>query len=360
LLGIIMGYSGFAYDYCIVKEDTKQAEYLRHVLKASKRARDLVAQMLEFSRNEVHVKKPVQLQPLVEENLKLVRSTLPSSIEIKTEMEEGLPTVLMDPVQLNQLLMNLVINARDAMEGKGNIIIHLGWLRGAKTECASCHKQVEGDWVELAMTDTASGIRPEVLKRIFDPFYTTKEVGKGTGMGLSVVNSIMHSCGGHVLVNTELDKGTAFQLLFPWTNEDTTETLTADQSSTELPHGQGEHVLVLDDEPDLANFMGELLKSYEYRVTVSTSSTKALELFKEKPHEFALVITDQTMPILTGVELVKALRKIRADIPVILNTGFNDYVDSQSASKMGILYLDKPVRVDSLIEMVGKLLRPTE
>lgn len=354
LLGIIMGYSGFAYNHCLGREDTKQAEYLTHVLKASKRASDLVAQMLTFSRNQVHEKKPVQLQPLVAENLALVRSTLPSSIEIKFEAEENLPAVLMDPVQMNQLMLNLVVNARDAMQGKGSITIRLGWLRVAGKECAACHKQVEGDWVALSIADTASGIRPEVLDRIFDPYFTTKEVG--TGMGLSVVNSIMQSCGGHILVNTELNKGTTFQLLFPWIDEETKEAETKDRSSTELPHGRGEHVLVLDDEPDLASFMAELLESYEYRVTVSTSSTNALELFKENPNEFALVITDQTMPILTGVELVTAIRKIRADIPVILNTGFNEYVDSESASKMGIYYLEKPVRVDTLIEMVGRLL----
>ncbi len=360
ILGIIMGYSELARGHCISKGEAKLTSQLDRILEASGRARDLVAQMMAFSRSGASDDKPLLLQPLVKEDLKMLSSTLPTSIEITTEIEENLSAVLMDPGQLNQLLMNLCVNARDAMEGKGNLTIGLGWASGVEAECATCHKQLEGDWVELSITDTGSGISPEALDRIFDPFFTTKEVGKGTGMGMAVIHGIMRNHGGHVLVETEQGKGTTFRLLFPPVVEETAETQKAVSSSTDLPRGQGEHVLVVDDEPDLGEFIGDLLEHYDYKPTVLTSSKKAVELFNEKPNEFALVITDQTMPGITGKVLVKNLREVRPDIPVILNTGFSEDIDAEAAARMGIRYLEKPVRVQSLIQAVGELLRPTE
>ncbi|MCP4048614.1 MAG: response regulator [Gammaproteobacteria bacterium] len=170
----------------------------------------------------------------------------------------------------------------------------------------------------------------------------------------------MHSIGGHILVETEIGKGTTFRLLFPPVVEKSNEIPEETQAPVELPHGQGEHILVLDDEPELADFLGDLMDSYGYRTTVLTSSKEALELFKEKPDEFALLITDQTMPGLTGIELVKTLRKLRPDLPVILNTGFSDDVDSETAKKLGIRYLGKPVSANSLTRAIEELLRPTE
>ncbi|MCP4042829.1 MAG: PAS domain S-box protein [Gammaproteobacteria bacterium] len=360
ILGIVMGYTELARSTSISKGEAKLAEQLNRVLEASERARKLVTQMMAFSRNDVSDDKPLQLQPLVKEDLKLISSTLPSSVEINAEIEEDMPPVLMGPGQLNQLLMNLCVNARDAMEGKGNLTIRLDWAREVDTECATCHKQVEGDWVELSVTDTGSGIQLEELERVFDPFYTTKDVGKGTGLGLSVIQGIMHSHGGHILVETELGKGTIFKLLFPpVVGEGAAETQKADQASSERLQGHGAQILVVDDEPDLGEFIGDLLESHGYQPTIQTSSKKALELFKEKPNVFALVITDQTMPEITGKVLVKNLREVRPDIQVILSTGFSEDIDSEAATKMGIRYLEKPVRAEKLIHAVGELLRPT-
>ncbi|MCP4040567.1 MAG: PAS domain S-box protein, partial [Gammaproteobacteria bacterium] len=207
ILGIIMGYSELARGRCISKGEAKLTEQLDRVLDASGRARDLVAQMMAFSRSGASDDKPLQLQALVKEDLKMLSSTLPASIEISTEIKESLPSVLMNPGQLNQLLLNLCVNARDAMDGKGKLTIDLDWAKGVEAECATCHKQLEGDWVELSVTDTGSGISPEALERIFDPFFTTKEVGKGTGMGLSVIRGIMRNHGGHILVESEPGKG---------------------------------------------------------------------------------------------------------------------------------------------------------
>ncbi|MCP4128665.1 MAG: response regulator, partial [Gammaproteobacteria bacterium] len=357
ILGIILGYSELAMARSTSRGDAKQAKQLELVLKASERAKGLVAKMLAFSRSEASNDKPLLLQSILMEDIKMLRSTLPSSIQISTEIDENLPAILMDPVQLNQLLMNLCVNARDAMEGKGNINIRLAWSREMEGECVACRKRIEGDWVELSITDTGSGIKPDVLDRIFDPFYTTKDVGKGTGMGLSVIHGILRNHGGHVLVETEIGKGSTFRLLFPPAIEEIAKTPGVDRSSEKLPHGRGEHVLVLDDEQDLGEYLGDLLESYGFRVTVLTSSKEALELFKEKPDEFAILITDQTMPGMTGVALVNAIREIRPNMPSILNTGFSDDIDAETATGMGIGYLEKPVMANSLLQKIDELIR---
>ncbi|MCP4042497.1 MAG: response regulator, partial [Gammaproteobacteria bacterium] len=359
ILGIILDNNELALNYCAPDGQTKLARHLNNIHKAGTRAASLVAKMLAYSRSEASDDKPLQLQALVKGDLKMLSSTLPSSIEITTKIEENLPPVLMDQTQLSQLLMNLCVNAQDAMEGKGGLTIRLEWVRELDVECAACHKHVEGDWVVLSVADTGSGIPLEVQECIFDPFFTTKEVGKGTGLGMAVIHGIMRNHGGHVLMKTEQGKGTAFRLLFPPVVEEA-ETQETDPSSIELLLGQGEHILVVDDEPDLSEFIGDLLESHGYQSTVLTSSKKALKLFKKKPNDFALVITDQTMPGITGKVLVKGLREIRPDIPVILNTGFSEDIDEGSAAEMGIRYLEKPVRAKSLIQAVGELLRPME
>ncbi len=351
ILGIILGNNELVLNYYVPDGQAKLARHLNNIQKAGNRAAALVSQMLAFSRSKASDDKPLQLQALVKEDLKILSSTLPSSIEITTEMEENLPNVLMDPGQLSQLLMNLCVNARDTMDGKGNLTIRLSLAKGVEAECAACHKQLEGDWAELSVTDTGTGIPPDVLGRIFDPFYTTKDVGKGTGMGLPVIYGIMRNHGGHILVETELGKGTTFKLMFPPVVEEG-ETQETDPSSLELPRGQGTQILVVDDEPDLGDFIGDLLEHYGYQSTVLTSSKKALELFKEKPNDFALGIT--------GTALVKNLRKVSPALPVILCTGSSEDIDAENADRMGVHYLAKPVRVESLIQAVGELLRPTE
>ncbi len=359
ILGIILGYTDFALDQSIQDGHADMVEYLRHVEKAAERAKGLVSQMLSFSRSKASDDKPLQLQPLLAEDIEMLRSTLPASIEIDSEMREDLPSVVMDPVQLNQLLMNLSINARDAMDGKGRLTIRLGWAVELELECAACRKKVSGDWIELSVSDTGSGIGPDVLERIFDPFYTTKGVGKGTGLGLSVIHGIVRSHGGHILVDTEVGKGTTFRVLFKPVREETQEKPGSVGSSSELLRGQGEHLLVLDDEPDLGNFLGDLLKSSGYQTTVMTDSRETLELFREKPDEFAMLITDQTMPGMTGVELVKAIRKIRPEIPVILNSGFSDHIDASAAAELDITYMEKPLRAKTLIQTIGELIQST-
>ncbi len=356
ILGVIIGYSELAIIHSKNSGDTKQVKHLEFVLKASERAKNLVTSMLAYSRSDDSDDQPLHLQSVINENISMLRASLPASIEITAEIEEGLPPVLTDQTQLYQLLMNLCINARDAMNGCGNITIHLGMAKMLNAECSACHSELTGDWVGLSVTDTGGGIGPDKLKRIFDPFYTTKDVGKGTGMGLAVIHGIMRSHGGHILVETGVGVGSTFRLLFPPASEEIAAPQEPSPSSGTAPPGQGEHILVLDDEPDLADYLGDLLESNGYMVTVMNHSREALELFRENPDEFVLLVTDQTMPEMTGIEMLTKMRELRPGLPVILNTGFSEDIDNDTAAAMGIHYLDKPVMAKSLLQAVAELL----
>ena len=356
ILGIIMGYIEIALDRYGDEIPEKMVTYLGTMRQASERARDLVAQMLTFSHINIGVEQPLKLPPLLEDNVKMLSSILPSSINIELICEDDLPLILMDPAKLQQLLMNLCINAKDAMQGTGTLLIHLGWHRNVNTECVCCHKVVKGDWVELSVTDTGSGMTTETLDHLFEPFYTTKEVGKGTGMGMSVLHGIVTSHGGHTLVETELGKGSTFRLLFQPVVEQLSETPHADQVADELPQGADKQILILDDEPMIAEYLGDMLTLHGFLTTIKTDSQEALRLFKEDPDKFDLLVTDQTMPGLTGVELAKQLRKIRPELPVILCSGNSKDINADGAKDIGIRYLDKPIDSTMLIRSMGELL----
>lgn len=361
ILGVIMGYTGMAIDRYGDEVPDKMRTYLETVIKASEQARDLVAQMLAFSRSSNGDAQPLQITPLVKENVKMLHSILPSSIRINLKCDDDLPSILMDPAKLQQLMMNLCVNARDAMVGVGSLTIYLGWQRNIDTECTACHKRVLGNWIELSVSDTGTGMTPDIVARLFEPFYTTKEVGKGTGMGLSVLQGIVSSHDGHILVETEPGKGSTFRMLFPPLVKQVNETYEAEKypSSDELPQGEGRHVLVLDDEAGLAEYVASLLVLNGYQVTVKTDSQEALNLFKQDPGKFALLVTDQTMPKLTGVALINQLRVIRPEFPVILCTGYSEDIDEESAEAMGIRYLGKPIDAIRLVQSAGELVKMT-
>lgn len=356
VLGIIMGYIDMALDRYSHEAPEKMVAYLETAMKASERGKDLVAQMLTFNRSDNWDERPLQFAPLIKDNLKMLQSILPSSIKIKLNCEDDLPSIVMDPAKLQQLIMNLCINAKDAMEGAGILTINLGWQRGINRECACCHKWIKGSWVELSVTDTGSGMTAEILEHLFEPFYTTKAVGKGTGMGMSVLHGIVSGHGGHSLVETELGKGTTIRLLFPPAVAEAPGMPDSDQSLDVLLHGAGRHILVVDDEPMLAEYISDLLELHGYQPTIKTDSMQALKLFQEEPDKFALLVTDQTMPGLTGLELINQLREIRPEFPVILCSGFSENINAHDAKIMGIRYLAKPVKVDRLLHSAAELL----
>jgi len=356
LLGIISGYTDLTLDDCEKNGQQKLVGYMRHATEACNRATNLVAQMLDFSRLDQAGDTPIELAPLLRTDINLVRASLPSSIDINSDIESGLPNTIMNPTQLHQILMNLSINARDAMKGAGKLNIRLGWARNLDTESPVSHKPVKGDWIELSVSDTGTGMSTQVMKHIFDPFYTTKEVGKGTGMGLSVIYSIMKNHNGHILLDSKEGQGSTFRILFPpHFGEIDTESNTA-IFSKEISTGNNKEILIVDDEPALSAFMSELLKSYDYQTTVMTQSTKALDLFLEEPERFSILITDQTMPEMTGIELILKLGEIRPELPIILCSGYSNIIDLEVVNKFNVHLFDKPVDKNKLLSKISELI----
>jgi PAS domain S-box-containing protein len=357
ILGAIIGYTDLAIERFAPDGEGKLAEYLKQVYRAAIRARDLIAQMLAYSRSGGVSEESIHLGPVIQEVIKMLRSALPATLEIETTMASDLPQVRLDPVQLHQVVMNLCINGRDAMDGHGRLRLHLDWTEGVRALCSSCHHAVEGDYVRLTLEDDGPGIAPEILNRIFEPFFTTKEVGRGTGMGLSVVHGIVHDHGGHILVENRPEGGTRFELLLP---------------ASDLPQAGGEsrgqgaggpirrghgHILVVDDEPRLVHYFAELLESQGYRVTGITDAREALQRFIQSPEKVDLVITDQTMPEMTGAELARKMLGVRPSLPVILCTGYSAEIDAESARAIHVAgYFEKPVLPEDLIRRVGELL----
>ena len=356
LLGIINGYATLIHDK-YRKKDEKLTNYVANILEAGDRAARLVSQMLAFSRSEQVDDKPVQFESLLKEDLKMLHAILPSTIDIKTEIEPDLPSVLMNPIHLHQILMNLAINARDAMQEVGQLTIKLGWARGLNAESQISYKPVKGDWIELSVSDTGSGIEPDTTRNIFNPFFTTKDVGKGTGMGLSVIYGIMQSHEGHILLESEPGKGSTFRMLFSPVIEETNKFTQDNLTTNVLPKGDGSEILVVDDELSLCTFMTELLLSNGYQAHFETESTKALALFQHEPNRFSMLITDQTMPRMTGMELINNIRMINPDLPVILCTGNNDMIDKKWVDELAVSFFEKPASNKRLLLKIAALLK---
>ena len=355
LLGIINGYTELTIEHLASKKDEAIQSYVQNIQIAGNRAKDLVAQMLTFSRSSEVEDEPLNLSVFIKNNLKMLRSSLPSTIDIVTDIKQQLPEVAMDKTQLHQILMNLAVNARDAMDGTGKLTIRLKLNHEMNTEASVSHKPIKGDWVELSISDTGTGIKPEILSNIFNPFFTTKEVGKGTGLGLSVIYRIMENHGGHILLDSESGKGTTFRILFsPIVSKDQISSEFT-KGSNDRPKGDGSEILIVDDEEMLAVHLSELLCHYEYKPHYVTDSTEALKIFRKNPQRFSILITDQTMPKLTGIELIDELRTIRPGLPVIMCSGFSDKIDAKIASELNISYIPKPINTEFLLREIATL-----
>ena len=362
LLTSIMGYVILALERS-EGTDTKTATYLDQASLSCKRARDLIQQMLTFSRGRRGEPRPLALTPLVRESVKLLRSSFPATIDLRTELDD-VPPALMDPIQLEQVLMNLAINARDAIRFSGAIRITVRRSGATAGECAGCRCNVDGDFVELAVADTGSGIPPDVQERMFEPFFTTKEVGHGSGMGLATVHGIVHEHGGHVLVESVPGHGATFRVLLP-------PLPSGDDAATELPVAEHKpplpraafagRVAVIDDEPSVADFMQDLLVHWGLTVVLFEDGGKALEAIAAGD-AFDLVITDQTMPRMTGIEFARAARELhRPGLKVVLYTGYGEGIapaDIEGAGLAGLLR--KPIEPSELLALLAAHLRPDE
>ena len=351
ILSAVIGYTEMAL------EDTEEGSLihsnLQGVFIAGNRAKDLVAQILTFSRQADQELRPVQVELIVKEAIKLLRASLPSTIEIKQNIASKSAT-LADPTQIHQVLMNLCTNAVHAMQGTG------GQLAVSLSDVAIDFefeaRQLDispGAYLRLVVSDTGHGMRADVKARIFDPFFTTKETGQGTGMGLSVVHGIVKSHKGAIAVKSEPGQGTTFEVFLPVSRNKVK--LTTD-AGTELPTGN-ERILLVDDEKTLVDLGRQMLERLGYSVESRTSSIEALEMFKARSDDFDLVITDMTMPNLTGEKLAGELMKIRADIPVILCTGFSEQITEEHAKGLGIKEcILKPIVMNKLAEVVRSVL----
>ncbi|MFQ5661472.1 MAG: PAS domain-containing protein [Gammaproteobacteria bacterium] len=358
----ILGYCRLALRRCVDDDEGKLARYLREIQHGGERARDMIARMLAFSRTGPGDAGPQSLPTLVESALGLLRPSLPASIDLHTHIADDLPPVRTDAGQFEQVLMNLCINARDAMDGNGGITIELYLSRLHWKECHSCHAVVSGEFVVLSVQDSGSGIPAEMQASIFDPFFSTKEVGQGTGLGLSMVHGIMHECGGHIRIHSTAAKGTTFYLLFPTGQGDAVQgPAAAAMEGPVLDDGRKQGVImVIDDEVPVANYMRELLQEHGYGVVVQTDSSAALSIIQQAPDDVDLVITDQTMPGITGLELAREILLLRADMPVILTTGYSKQVVDETITKeAGIrAYIMKPIDDTALLDKVDGILAP--
>jgi PAS domain S-box-containing protein len=353
ILVAIMGYTELA----LANPDDQELrqQNLEQVLQASERAKNLVKQILSFSRRTEQERKPLQLGLIINEALKLLRASIPKTIEIKEDIETGSDTVLGDPNQIHQLLVNLCTNAAYAMRDQGGVL-EVGLSRVELDEKASAdYLEIgPGRYHRLRVRDTGQGMDQDTLKRIFEPFFTTKDQGEGTGMGLAVVHGIVKSHGGAITVTSQPGQGSSFEIFLPLLEKETSGL--KPEAWTPVPTGN-EHILFVDDELFIVDIYQQILTNLGYKVTVRTSPIEALEVFRADPQAFDIVLTDQTMPKMTGTEMAKQMFEIRPDLPMILCTGFSDPSMAERAQKLGIKKMAmKPLVIKEVANIIREAL----
>jgi len=329
------------------QQDQELEKSIGEILTAAKRAKSLVGQILTFARSQEQNSVALYVHPIVKEVMSLIKVALPSTIEIHQEVDPSCGQVVMDPVQLHQVLMNLCTNSFHAMEGRVGILT----VRLAKGEVDPDGRE----WLVLSVTDTGSGIEPAVLPRIFEPYFTTKDKSRGTGMGLAMVHGIIGGYGGRVEVHSEVGVGTTFSIYLPVVDSQSSPVESV--LAVPLPATGKEHVLVVDDEEQVLNIVTSILTGLGYTVTSKSSSQEALSLFMEAKDDFDLLITDYIMPLMTGVDLCAQIKKVRPDLPVILCTGYSEQVNEEVLKKAGVdEFFLKPVTLQGLAQVVRQAL----
>ena len=351
ILSAVIGFTEMAMEDA--PPDSALTHNMEQVLQAGLRAKHLVQQILAFSRQSEHEMKPVQLDRIIKEACTLLRASLPTTIDIRTDIRTA-AFIMGDPTQMHQVLMNLGTNAGHAMRERGGRLVVM--LREATLEEVREKGLPRMDaeaYLQLVVQDTGQGIPPTIMDRIFDPFFTTKEHTEGTGMGLSVAHGIIKSHGGLIDVESQVGRGTTFHIYLP---KIMPRAKALHQSALPLPSGS-ERVLLVDDETMLVDMGRQVLTRLGYQVTACTNSVEALQHFQNDPAAFDLVITDMTMPHLTGKELATALLKIKPALPIILCTGFSETITEETAKRIGIkAFILKPIVMSDLAETMRKVL----
>jgi PAS domain S-box-containing protein len=348
ILGPILGYTEMALES--LSPGSSIAPWLEEVQRAGSRARELVRQILAISRKSEQEMQPLRLQPIIKETLKLLRSSIPTTIEIRQRLDPACGAVLADPTRIHQVMMNLCTNAYYAMRESGGLLE----ISLRQVELLGRQRLPSGSYLQLQVRDTGCGIPEDLLEKIFEPYFTTRAKGEGTGLGLALVQSIALDFGGDVTVTSELGKGSAFDVYLPVISDIKENNGYANAAA--LPTGN-EQILTVDDDQNVAAMTKSILESLGYHVTSLTSSSEALALFQEQPDAFDLVFTDMTMPQLTGAELAKRLLVLRPELPVMLCTGFSALIDEEKAAAIGIRrLLMKPFTKGELARAVREVL----
>ena len=334
--------------------DSDVRQNLKEIFNASKHARDMVKQILAFSRQNKQERKPIQVAHIVKEALKMLRASLPSTISIQQKIEKNTGIIEADPSQIHQVLMNLCTNAAHAIDEKDGVLnVSLANVDLDQAAAANITDIRPGSYLKLSVSDTGDGIPPEAFPQIFNPYFTTKEKGEGTGLGLAVVQGIIKSLNGTITVESEVGKGSTFEVYLPIIKR---ELAKEEEMPKPLPMGY-ERILLIDDEQPLVEIGKQMLERLGYKVDTRTSSIEALNLFKADPHRFDLVITDIVMPNMTGDKLADEMIGIRPDIPIVLCTGYSEKFTRRDASDMGIeAFLMKPLVMQDLANTVRQAL----
>jgi CheY-like chemotaxis protein len=332
---------------------SRASNYIAELSRACTRAADLVRQILAFGRQQEQDRRVIALQPVVADALKLLRSTLPAMIHISTRFSAPLPNTLADPGQVHQVIMNLGINASHAIGSQpGTIQVELDPVQVDAALAESSPELQAGLYLRLTFSDTGAGIPEEIRERIFEPFFTTKAPGSGTGLGLSVVRGILKNHGGAITVYSRPGKGTRFNLYWPAVEAASQE---APALNPEVHRGHGQHVLYLDDEESLVTLAHRLLERLGYRVSGFSDPEQAIRAFKEAPQDFDLIVTDLSMPGVSGIDVARRMLEVRPDIPVFLTTGYVRPEDVERAHRVGVReVIWKPATVHEMASILAQ------
>jgi len=356
ILTPILGYAEIGLEAC--DKNSRLYEFIREIRISTLRAKELVHQILAFSRQSDEATTQVHLGPIIKEVTKQQSSALPKAIRVNYAIRTDADLVLANPSHIHQILTNFATNAAYAMREKGGQLdiqlsqFNMGWRHRQEFP-----KLKKGTYLRLSVRDTGCGIPEEIRERVFDPFFSTKPTGEGTGMGLAVVKSIVDALGGDIAIETTLGEGTTFHVALPLVDAP----LIEEVSAWRAPPSGGERILFVDDELNIAKMATPMLGSLGYRLEVFTNGVKALERLKEQPQAFDLLITDQVMPDLTGTELAAAVREIRPGLPVIICSGYGGHITSEMAEELDInAFLQKPISRRELGEAISRVMHPDQ
>jgi PAS domain S-box-containing protein len=361
MLGAIMGYTELSKSALAAETSATSItlkRYMGEVLNASQRAKELIAQMLTFSRLQTNIDNTIApstlLTPVVKEVVSLLRSSIPSTIELNYQINTDDLKAFIHPVQLHQIILNLAVNARDSIVEYGKIDISLSQQHLDTTICSSCKHPFAGEYAKISVSDSGSGIETHLLNNIFNPFFTTKSVGKGTGMGLSVVHGLVHAMNGHIQIESILGKGTTFTILLPLSTTSAAHPIDDAMQLGTTEALRGLKIMLVDDDLSMNTMLQEFLSIQSAHITAFNSPIEAMRTFEHNPNAFDIVITDETMPGLSGMHLAELMLRFKPQLPIILCTGYSDHATPELAEKAGIAgFFYKPLKMN---ELLSKLL----